>query len=100
MTKQNNAEFIADGKLLFIVGNTLQILDINSNENNYGKFNDNHIVIHGHSNGIGAFAIHPNRKCFAFGEIGHNPDIYIYSYPELKQESTLQNVKYSIYLNS
>ena len=94
MTKQNNAELIEDGKLLFIAGNTLQILDIDSNDSNYGKFNDKHIVIHGHSNGIGAFAVHPNKKCFAFGEVGHMPDIYIYSYPELKQEKILKNVRY------
>eukprot|EP01083_Nonionella_stella_P152343 488165_1 len=91
VTKQNNIDLIEDDKLLFIVGNTIQILNINSTENNYGKFNDNHIVIHGHSNGIGAFAIHPTKQCFAFGEIGPTPDIYIYDYPQLKQQQKLSN---------
>eukprot|EP01084_Bolivina_argentea_P128345 226877_1 len=91
VTKQNNIELIEDDILIFIVGNTIQILSINNDENNYGKFNDNHIIIHGHSNGIGAFAIHPNKKYFAFGEIGHTPNIYIYSYPELKEQKVLSN---------
>jgi len=91
VTKKSNIDLIDDGKLLFIAGNTLQILNINTAQNRYGKFNEDHLIIHGHADGIGAFAIHPNKECFAFGEIGHIPDVHIYSYPQLKAQKTLSN---------
>ena len=95
VTKKSNIDLIEDGKLIFIVGNTIQILNIDADQNKYGKFNDDHIIIHGHSDGIGAFAIHPSKECFAFGEIGHIPDIHIYSYPQLTEQKVLANVKLS-----
>jgi len=91
VTKKSNLDLIGDGQLMFIVGNTLQILNIDAPDNSYGKLNDHHLLIHGHADGIGAFAVHPSRECFAFGEIGQAPDIHIYSYPALQSKHKLPN---------
>lgn len=34
--------------------------------------------------GVGAVAVHPTRDYFAVGGKGLNPNVYIYSYPDLK----------------
>ena len=34
--------------------------------------------------GIGSVSVHPSKKVFAVAEKGTNPNIYIYSYPDLK----------------
>jgi len=81
VTKRNNVALIEDEVIVFIVGNTLQILNL--------RDRSEHRVIHGHSTGIGAFAIErsANKEChLAIGEIGAMPNIYIYSYPELSEE--------------
>ncbi|ETO26469.1 hypothetical protein RFI_10670 [Reticulomyxa filosa] len=48
-------------------------------------------IIHGHMDGIGAIAIHPSHQYFACGELGKNPNIYIYQYPSFEEHQTLSN---------
>lgn len=40
--------------------------------------------------GIGCLDIHPSRKFFAVGEKGTQPNIYIYSYPEIEVVKVLE----------
>jgi hypothetical protein len=42
-------------------------------------------IFFGHdSNGIGSICVHPSRNYFAVAEKGDWPNIYVYSYPDLK----------------
>lgn len=67
--------------LLSICGNTFQITNMETMEKK--------VVLGRNSLGVGAIAVHPNKPLFAVAEKGVDPNILIYSYPELKVVNTL-----------
>ena len=62
--------------LLHIAGNSVQLFDLSS-------MSIVHTLPGLDGRGIGAVAVHPSKEFFAVGEKGENPNIYIYSYPDL-----------------
>eukprot|EP00605_Chrysophyceae_sp_TOSAG23-4_P000185 GSChrysophyteH1.ASY1.ANO1.219.1 assembled CDS len=40
--------------------------------------------------GVGCIVVHPSKKMFAVGGRGHQPNIYIYSYPDLQIKNVLK----------
>jgi len=74
--KRFNLHFLEDEVVIFVSGNTYQILNVVTKEKKifFGKDTD----------GIGSIAVHPTRQYFAVAEKGSWPNIYIYEYPSLK----------------
>ncbi|XP_048254045.1 cilia- and flagella-associated protein 44-like isoform X2 [Haliotis rufescens] len=69
--------FMLDSRtLIFIAGNLVQLLDINTKEQRYIRSTS--------GGGIGALAVHPSRKYFAAAEKGNVPNINIFEFPSLK----------------
>jgi len=81
-SKRNNVHYLDLGVLLFVAGNTVQVLDL------YSKVPGKKKIIFGHGNkggcGVGAVAVHPKKTHFAVAEKGINPNIFIYEYPSFK----------------
>ena len=74
--KHYNIHLLADDVILYIAGNTYQIMNTTTKEKQ---------IFFGHdSDGIGSVCVHPSRKYFAVAEKGVSPNIYVYSYPDLK----------------
>jgi WD40 repeat protein len=74
--KRYNLSFLDEKHVIYITGNTYNILNIESRETR---------VFFGHdTDGIGSIAVHPNQTHFAVAEKGEWPCIYIYEYPSLK----------------
>jgi WD40 repeat protein len=82
--KRNNVHFIAPNRVVSVVGNLIMFLDVRNGETKY---------VPGIRDGsLGAIAVHPRKTCFAVGEIAESsPNIYIYSYPEVKIIRILAN---------
>jgi len=82
--KRFNLEYLDDEKtLLSCTGNSFQLLDMNTLEKK--------IVLGKNKRGIGATAVHPKLPLFAVAEKGEDPEILIYSYPDLKIKHRLKN---------
>jgi len=74
--KHYNLSLLEDNVIIFCTGNTYQIQNIETGKKQ---------IFFGHdSNGIGSIAVLPDRKYFAVAERGQWPNIYVYSYPEIK----------------
>ncbi|KAK7105366.1 cilia- and flagella-associated protein 44-like [Littorina saxatilis] len=74
--RRNNLYILDEKHLMFMAGNILQLLNIDTKKHTY---------IRSTSGGsIGALAVHPNRKHFAVGEKGSAPNINVFEYPSLK----------------
>jgi len=74
--KHYNLSMLEDDVVLYSAGNTYQILNI--------KTGKKQIYFGTDSNGIGSVAVHPDRNYFAVAERGDWPNIYVYSYPDIK----------------
>lgn len=74
--KKNNLHILSADKILYAIGCTYHIFDINTGEDKIFFSRD--------GEGIGALAVHPNRAYFAVGEKGEQPNVYIYEYPSGK----------------
>ena len=80
--RRQNIHYIDFGVLIFMAGNTVQILDLFQDQNSdhrkktvlLGQGRDS-------NTGIGALAVHPSKQYFAVAEKGTNPNIYVYNYP-------------------
>lgn len=79
--KKFNLHFFNLKKLLFTAGRSFQILDLDSLEITK--------VLSNSPGGVGSVAIHPNKKIFAVAEKGAQPQIFVYSFPELERLATL-----------
>lgn len=75
-SRRFNYNFFNKEEMLLANANTFQIININTFERKI--FHSTEI------GGIGAIAIHPEKKFFAIAECGEFPNIYIYEYPSLK----------------
>ena len=71
--KKNNLHVLAEDKILFAIGSTYHVYDINTREDKIFFSKD--------GDGIGALAVHPSRNYFAVGEKGDWPNVYIYDFP-------------------
>ena len=74
--KRNNVHILSSDTILYAVGCTYHIFDINTREDKIFFSKD--------GDGIGALAVHPSRTYFAVGEKGDHPNVYIYEYPSCK----------------
>lgn len=74
--KRNNLHLLSNDTLLYAIGCTYHIFDINTREDKIFFSKD--------GNGIGALAVHPLRNYFAVGEKGNFPNVYIYEYPSFR----------------
>eukprot|EP00743_Colponemidia_sp_Colp-15_P005137 GILK01005528.1.p1 GENE.GILK01005528.1~~GILK01005528.1.p1 ORF type:complete len:1787 (-),score=532.29 GILK01005528.1:93-5426(-) len=74
--KRYNLHYIADNVLLYVMGNVVCLLDVDSMQQTYVTGMD--------GGGVSAVAVHPSRSCFAVAEKGLQPNIYVYEYPSLK----------------
>ena len=74
--KRNNVKILSDDEIIFTSGSTYHIMNIDTQERRTFHATD--------EDGVGAIAVHPERKFFAVGEKGKPPHIFIYEYPSLK----------------
>lgn len=74
--KKNNLHILSEDKILFAIGSTYHVYDINTREDKIFFSKD--------GDGIGALAVHPNKTYFAVGEKGESPNVYIYEFPSYK----------------
>lgn len=74
--KRNNVFFLSKTDIIFGLGSTYHILNIETLERRIFFSKD--------GKGIGAIAVHPNKQWFAIGEKGTWPNVYIYDYPDLR----------------
>ena len=82
-TRRNNISLIEEGKIIYAAGNNVII------ENLVTKTKDYLLSID--EGGVGAVAVHPSKELFAVGCKGVQPNIYIYSYPDIKLRKILRN---------
>jgi len=80
--KRYNVDFLEDLVIAYTCGNFLHIKNI--------QYEEPLITIAGHQEGVGGFAVHPDRSFIAVGEKGDHPNVYIYSYPELEEKYILR----------
>ena len=74
--KPDNLKYIEPGKVMYVAGNTLVILEIATMKRR---------VIFGlDGGGVGCFAVHPTGTLVAVGNKGSMPNIYVYEYPSFK----------------
>lgn len=74
--KPDNLKYIEPGKVMYVAGNTLVVLEISTMKRR---------VIFGlDGGGVGCFAIHPTGTLVAVGNKGSMPNIYVYEYPSFK----------------
>jgi WD40 repeat protein len=74
--KKNNVQILSSTELILSIGSTYQIWDIKSGARK--------ILFNSDGGGIGAISVHPEKRYFAIGEKGSWPNVYIYSYPDLR----------------
>mmetsp|Transcript_13054 Transcript_13054/g.24383 ORF Transcript_13054/g.24383 Transcript_13054/m.24383 type:complete len:1620 (+) Transcript_13054:1554-6413(+) len=74
--KRNNVQILSSHELILSIGSTYQLWDI--------KTGARRIFFNSDGGGIGAITVHPEKKYFAVGEKGAWPNVYIYSYPDLR----------------
>ena len=76
LTRKNNLNLIAPNIVIYGLGNSVVFEDLRdgSRENLLGL----------DEGGVGCVAVHPSKTMFATGGKGFQPNIYIYSYPELE----------------
>ena len=74
--KRYNIHFLSAQEIIFVSGNKYQTYNLQTQKKTtyHGRDRD----------GVGSIAVHPKQKFFAVAEKGSYPNIYIYSYPELK----------------
>lgn len=77
-----NVTYLTETVLIHAVGNTVQMLDLETMKTTYLPGLD--------GGGIGAVAVHPSRERFAVCEKGRSPAVYVYSYPSLEVEAVLR----------
>jgi len=77
--RRYNVHYIDVNVIIFAVGHTVQTLNL---------YTGKHDIIHGRdqsqNGGIGSIAVHPTKRFFAVAERGYKPNIYIYSWPDLR----------------
>ena len=80
-TLRNNLHYLGDADggdlaLAFCTGNCVHLIQVASGQVSY---------LFGHNtSGVGALTVHPNKKLFAVGEKGTDPNIIVYEYPSLR----------------
>ncbi|XP_076438307.1 cilia- and flagella-associated protein 44-like isoform X2 [Babylonia areolata] len=74
--RRHNLYLLDEKHLLFMAGNILQLLNIQTKKHTYLRSTS--------GGSIGALAVHPDRKHFAVGEKGKAPNINIFEFPSLK----------------
>ena len=74
--KRYNLQLLDDSTIIFIAGATYQIYNYETKEKRIFFSKD--------GGGIGSISVHPSHQFFAVAEKGINPNIYIYSYPDLR----------------
>ena len=74
-TRKNNLQLIEQSVVIYALGNTVVFENIEDNTKKYLLGLDD--------GGVGCVAVHPSKKMFAVGGRGFQPNVYIYSYPEL-----------------
>jgi WD40 repeat protein len=82
-TRRNNICLLDIEKAIYAAGNNVVIENLMTGERDYLLAID--------EGGVGAVAVHPSKKIFAVGCKGVQPNIYIYSYPEIKLLKVLRN---------
>ena len=75
LTRKNNLCLIESGVIMYVVGNTVVIHELSTGITK--------TILGLDDGGVGCVAVHPSKKMFAVGGRGFQPNIYIYSYPEL-----------------
>ena len=74
--KRYNIHFLSTNEIIFVSGNKYQTYNLQTQKK---------VTYHGRDrDGVGSIAVHPGKKHFAVAEKGVYPNIYIYSYPDLK----------------
>lgn len=74
--KRYNIHFLSQNEIIFVSGNKYQTYNLQTQKK---------VTYHGRDrDGVGSIAVHPGKKHFAVAEKGVYPNIYIYSYPDLK----------------
>lgn len=68
--------YLDASNILYILGNTYHIMDANTKQKR--------VFFAKEGTGVGAVNVHPEKKYFAVGEKGRQPNVYIYEYPSLK----------------
>uniref|UniRef100_A0A3B3BSQ8 Cilia and flagella associated protein 44 n=1 Tax=Oryzias melastigma TaxID=30732 RepID=A0A3B3BSQ8_ORYME len=74
--RRANLGLLDDNTLIFIAGNLVVLLDVDSREQRYLRSCS--------GGGIGAITVHPTREFFVVAEKGTSPDILVYEYPSLR----------------
>nr|XP_024659041.1 cilia- and flagella-associated protein 44 isoform X2 [Maylandia zebra] len=73
--RRANLKLLDDRTLIFIAGNMLVLLDVNTKEQRYLRSCS--------GGGIGAITAHPGKEYFVVAEKGKQPNIIVYGYPSL-----------------
>ncbi|XP_039856211.1 cilia- and flagella-associated protein 44 isoform X2 [Simochromis diagramma] len=73
--RRANLKLLDDRTLIFIAGNMLVLLDVNTKEQRYLRSCS--------GGGIGAITAHPGKEYFVVAEKGKQPNIIVYEYPSL-----------------
>ncbi|XP_056155837.1 cilia- and flagella-associated protein 44 [Lampris incognitus] len=73
--RRDNLQLLDEKTLMFIAGNLLILLDVNTKKQRYLRSCS--------GGGIGIIMAHPTKKYFAVGEKGEKPCIIVYEYPSL-----------------
>ena len=82
MSVRNNIELLDLDTIAFIAGNQLIIESLSTGKRQY---------IHGSAGGgVGCFTVNEDRNLLAIGEKGDNPDIVVFSYPEMAITKVMQ----------
>ena len=82
-TRRNNINLIEEDKIIYASGGNVVVETLSTHEKDFLLGID--------EGGVGAIAVHPSKKLFAVGCKGVQPNIYIYSYPEMKIQKILRN---------
>jgi WD40 repeat protein len=82
LTRKSNLHLIAPNIIVYALGNSVVFEDITNGTRQHLLGLD--------EGGVGCVAVHPGRKMFAVGGKGFQPNIYIYSYPELEIKHVLR----------
>lgn len=76
LSRRGNLHMIEDDRVIYATSSAVVLENIVSGKKDF--------ILGIDDNGVGCVVVHPSKKFFAVGGRGHMPNIYVYSYPDLK----------------
>lgn len=74
--RRGNLHLIEDDRIIYATSSAVVLENIVNGKKDY--------ILGIDENGVGCVVVHPTKKFFAVGGRGFMPNIYVYSYPDLK----------------